>query len=117
MTTYNLRSASPAKTHADAVVVGVLKAEKGVELAPGAEDVAKAYGRKLRPLLATLDVTGKAGEVTKVPTARHHLLASADSRRAGVRGRRQGLPPGGRGRGTGRHERRVGGRGAAGRHP
>ena len=68
MTTYNLRSASPAKTHADAVVVGVVKAEKGVELAPGAEDVAKAYGRKLRPLLATLDVTGKAGEVTKVPT-------------------------------------------------
>ncbi len=45
------------------------KAEKGVELAPGAEDVAKAYGRKLRPLLASLDVTGKAGEVTKVPTA------------------------------------------------
>ena len=68
MTTYNLRSASPAKTHADAVVVGVVKADKGVELAPGAEDVAKAYGRKLRPLLATLDVTGKAGEVTKVPT-------------------------------------------------
>ncbi len=69
MTTYNLRSASPAKTRADAVVVGVVKAEKGVELAPGAEDVAKAYGRKLRPLLATLDVTGKAGEVIKVPTA------------------------------------------------
>ncbi|MFL6003960.1 MAG: M17 family peptidase N-terminal domain-containing protein, partial [Nocardioides sp.] len=68
MTTYNLRSASPAKTHADAVVVGVVKADKGVELAPGAEDVVKAYGRKLRPLLATLDVTGKAGEVTKVPT-------------------------------------------------
>jgi len=69
VTTYNLRSASPAKTHADAVVVGVVKAEKGVEVAPGAEDVAKAYGRKLRPLLATLDVTGKAGEVTKMPTA------------------------------------------------
>jgi leucyl aminopeptidase len=69
MTTYNLRSASPAKTRADAVVVGVVKAEKGVELAPGAEDVAKAYGRKLRPLLAALDVTGKAGELIKVPTA------------------------------------------------
>jgi len=68
VTTYNLRAASPAKTHADAVVVGVVKADKGVELAPGAEDVAKAYGRKLRPLLATLDVSGKAGEVTKVPT-------------------------------------------------
>jgi leucyl aminopeptidase len=69
MTTYHLRSASPAKTRADAVVVGVVKGDKGVELAPGAEEVAKAYGRKLRPLLATLDVTGKAGEVTKVPTA------------------------------------------------
>jgi leucyl aminopeptidase len=68
VTTYNLRSASPAKTRADAVVIGVVKAGDDVELAPGAEDVAKAYGRKLRPLLATLDVTGKAGEVTKVPT-------------------------------------------------
>ena len=37
-------------------------------LAPGGEEVAKAYGRKLRPLLSTLGVTGKAGEVVKVPT-------------------------------------------------
>ena len=69
MTTYTLRSANPAKTRADAVVVGVLQTAKGAELAPGGEEVAKAYGRKLRPLLATLGVTGKAGEVTKVPTA------------------------------------------------
>ncbi|HEU4812018.1 MAG TPA: leucyl aminopeptidase [Nocardioides sp.] len=69
MTSYTLRSASPAKTRTDAVVVGVLQTAKGAELALGGEDVAKAYGRKLRPLLSTLGVTGKAGEVVKVPTA------------------------------------------------
>lgn len=68
MTTYNLRNASPAKTRADAVVVGIVQHEKGADVAPGGEDVAKAYGRKFRPLLATLGVTGKAGEVHKVPT-------------------------------------------------
>lgn len=68
MTTYILRSASPAKTKADAVVVGVVKSAKGPTLAAGGEDVAEAYGRKLAPLLATLGVTGKAGETAKVPT-------------------------------------------------
>ncbi|GAA1808337.1 leucyl aminopeptidase [Nocardioides hankookensis] len=68
MTTYTLRSASPAKTKCDAVVVGVVQAAKGAELADGADDVGKAYGRKLRPLLATLGVTGKTGEVVKIPT-------------------------------------------------
>lgn len=69
MTSYSLRTASPAKTRSEAVVVGVVQGRKGAELAPGAEDVARAYGRKLRGLLATLDVTGKAGEVARVPTA------------------------------------------------
>ena len=69
VTSYTLRNASPAKTHTDAVVVGVVQDKKGAEIAPGGEDVAKAYGRKLRPLLSTLGVTGKAGEVVKVPTA------------------------------------------------
>ncbi len=68
MTTFTLRHASPAKTKTDAVVVGVVSAAKGVALAPGGEDVAKAYGRKLNPLLASLGVKGKAGEVVKVPT-------------------------------------------------
>ncbi|WP_182526562.1 leucyl aminopeptidase [Nocardioides dongkuii] len=68
MTSYTLRNASPAKTRADAVVVGVLQGADGATLADGGDDVAKAYGRKLRPLLATLGVTGKAGEVVKVPT-------------------------------------------------
>jgi leucyl aminopeptidase len=68
VTTYHLRTASPAKTRADAVVVGIMKHDKGPRIAPGGEDVAKAYGRKFQPLLATLGVTGKAGEVIKVPT-------------------------------------------------
>ena len=69
MTSYSLRKANPAKTRADAVVVGVVQDKTGVALAPGGEEVAKAYGRKLPALLATLGVTGKAGEVVKVPTA------------------------------------------------
>ena len=69
MTTYVLRSASPAKSKADAVVVGVLAASSGPTLAAGGEDVAEAYGRKLSPLLSALGVTGKAGEVVKVPTS------------------------------------------------
>jgi leucyl aminopeptidase len=68
MTTYTLRTANPAKTRADAVVVGVLSTGGGPTVAPGGEPVAKAYGRKFAPLLSALDVKGKAGEVVKVPT-------------------------------------------------
>ncbi|KQP66939.1 MULTISPECIES: leucyl aminopeptidase [unclassified Nocardioides] len=68
MTTYSLRNANPAKTKADAVVVGVVSSGDGVVLAPGAEAVGEAYGRKLRPLLAMLALTGKVGETTRVPT-------------------------------------------------
>lgn len=68
VTSYTLRSASPAKTRCDAVVVGVVQSSQGPELVEAGADVAKAYGRRLRPLLSTLGVTGKAGEVVKVPT-------------------------------------------------
>ena len=68
VTSYTLRSASPAKTRCDAVVVGVVQGAKGPELAEASADVASAYGRKLRPLLSSLGVTGKPGEVVKVPT-------------------------------------------------
>jgi leucyl aminopeptidase len=67
VTTYHLRGASPAKTRADAVVVGAWKDARGVRLAEGADDVASAFGRSLRPLLSTLGFTGKAGEVTRIP--------------------------------------------------
>ncbi|NYG55646.1 leucyl aminopeptidase [Nocardioides perillae] len=69
MTTYAVRSASPAKSKADAVVVGVVQGPDGPVVAPGGEDVAKAWGRKWRPLLTSLGVKGASGEVTKVPTA------------------------------------------------
>ncbi|MGA8257960.1 MAG: leucyl aminopeptidase [Nocardioides sp.] len=69
MTTYTLRSANPAKSKADAVVVGVL-AGKAPSVAPGGEEVAKAYGRGFAPLLASLGVTGRAGELVKVPTSK-----------------------------------------------
>lgn len=65
MTTFALRTASPAKTKAEAVVVGV---RPDGTLAPGAEDVAAAYGRKLSGLLATIGAKGRPGEVAKVPT-------------------------------------------------
>jgi leucyl aminopeptidase len=69
VTSYHLRGASPAKTRADAVVVGAWKTASGATLADGAADVGTAFGRTLRPLLSTLGFTGKAGEVARVPTA------------------------------------------------
>ena len=68
-TNYALRNASPAKTRTDAVVVGVVMTDKGPVLAEGGADVAAAYGRKLRPLMSSLGVTGKAGETTRLPTS------------------------------------------------
>src|SRR5690606_32332596 len=53
---------------ADAVVVGVLRTPKGPVLAEGAEDVTAAFGRKLRPMLSSLGITGKAGEAQAIPT-------------------------------------------------
>ncbi|NYG57298.1 leucyl aminopeptidase [Nocardioides daedukensis] len=69
MTTYTLRSASPAKTRADAVIIGVASTPKGLIAAAGGEDVSEAWGRKFRPLLQSLGFSGKAGEVAKIPTA------------------------------------------------
>jgi leucyl aminopeptidase len=73
MTSFALRTASPAKTRAEAVVVGVVpgtgRRAGSARLAAGGEDVAAAYGRRLAPLLATLGLSGKPGEVAKVPTS------------------------------------------------
>src|SRR3546814_17268049 len=69
VTTYTLRSASPAKTRADAVIIGVATTPRGLIAAAGGEDVSEAWGRKFRPLLQSLGFSGKAGEVAKIPTA------------------------------------------------
>ena len=66
--TYSLRAASPAKTRADAVVVGVVSSDDGPRLCSSAQDITEAYGRKLRPLLSSMGVKGTAGEVVKLPT-------------------------------------------------
>jgi len=78
VSTYTLRNASPAKTRCDAVVVGVVQAgtgkgsaaKGGLEVAPGGEDVAAAYGRTFRPMLASLGFNGSVGEVAKLPTGK-----------------------------------------------
>ncbi len=51
------------------MVVGVLSTDKGPVLCDEAAEVGEAWGRKLRPLLSSLGVTGRAGESVKVPTA------------------------------------------------
>ena len=66
--TYTLRSASPAKTRVDAVVVGITATDKGPVVCDAGAEVAAAWGRKWRPLLSTLGVSGKAGETTLLPT-------------------------------------------------
>ena len=68
MTSYTLRKGNPDKTRADVVVVGVARNSKGPVVAAGGEPVAKAYGRRFSSLLASLGVTGKAGEVFRVPS-------------------------------------------------
>jgi leucyl aminopeptidase len=68
VTSYHLRGASPARTRADAVVVGAWQSTNGVSLADGAGEVGSAYGRSLRPLLSTLGFTGKPGDVARLPT-------------------------------------------------
>ncbi len=66
--TYQLRNASPARTRADAVVVGILDGPKGPVVAPGGEDVAEAFGRRWKGLLSSLGVKGKAGETHRIPS-------------------------------------------------
>ncbi|HMU36510.1 MAG TPA: hypothetical protein PKA04_06770, partial [Marmoricola sp.] len=59
MTTITLRTGSPANTKVDVVVIGVAQkpsksakdASTELEVAPGGEAVAEAYGRKFVPLL------------------------------------------------------------------
>ena len=69
MTTYTLRKGNPAKTRTDLVVIGVSRTSKGdLQACVGSEEVAAAYGRKFRPLLASLGFRGDHGEVLRMPT-------------------------------------------------
>ena len=68
MTSLSLTSSSAASAKTDAVVVGVVKGPKGLGLARGSEDVAKAFGKNLLPALAGLGATGAKEEVTRLAT-------------------------------------------------
>lgn len=64
---------SAATAEADAVVVGLLPGDDpdgkgGPRLAPGADEVDAAFGGGLADLLAVVGATGKADEITKLPT-------------------------------------------------
>jgi len=61
--------ASARATEADALIVGVVQGADGPRPAPGAGDVDDALGGTLTDLLTALDATGRAEEVTKIPTA------------------------------------------------
>ncbi|MGP3984391.1 leucyl aminopeptidase [Streptomyces sp. KR80] len=68
MTALTLSTSSATTLRADAVVIGVAKGEKGPVVAPGAEDVDKAFDGKLATVLETLGASGGEGEVTKLPS-------------------------------------------------
>ncbi|MGL5825808.1 MAG: leucyl aminopeptidase [Nocardioides sp.] len=68
MTSYSMRSDNPAITRTDVMVVGLIQAADGPELAPGAEGIAAAYNGTLDSVLAALGARGKPSEIHKVVT-------------------------------------------------
>jgi leucyl aminopeptidase len=68
VTTLTLTSSKPSGLRADAVVVGVQKSGDGLVVAPGGEDVAKAFKGKLAETLTALGAKGDPGQVTKLPS-------------------------------------------------
>jgi leucyl aminopeptidase len=67
-TTVTAVSASPLSLDVDAIVIGVVEGEDGPRLAQGAAEIADALGGELPRTLAVLGATGKAEEVTKLPS-------------------------------------------------
>jgi leucyl aminopeptidase len=67
--TIHTSEASARAIEADALIVGVVQGADGPRPAPGAGDVDDALGGTLADLLTALDATGRAEEVTKIPTA------------------------------------------------
>ncbi|TDD61723.1 leucyl aminopeptidase [Actinomadura rubrisoli] len=68
MTSISLDSAAPAGLDVDAIVIGVSPAEAGAVPAAGSEGLDQALDGRLADALRALGATGKAGEVTKLPT-------------------------------------------------
>ena len=66
MTTVSLTKTALSDVKADAIIIGVAKGASGLELAPGAADVDKAFKKRLVPALVGLGAKGGAGEITKL---------------------------------------------------
>jgi leucyl aminopeptidase len=71
VSTVALSSSKPTGLKVDAIVVGIVKdagakGGAGIALAPGAEEVDKAFKGRLAATLVALGATGKENEVTKV---------------------------------------------------
>ncbi|MES9542677.1 leucyl aminopeptidase [Actinomadura sp. NPDC000600] len=68
MTSISLDSADLAGLDVDAIVIGVAPAEAGAAPAAGAEALDRAMDGRLADALGALGATGKAGEVTRLPS-------------------------------------------------
>jgi leucyl aminopeptidase len=68
VTTITLSSADPTGLKVDAVVIGIAQGDGDPTLLPGAEPVDAALSGSLVTTLRQLGATGKADEVTKLPT-------------------------------------------------
>jgi leucyl aminopeptidase len=68
MTRISLTKSPLAELNVDALIVGVASKGNSLTLAPGATGVDKALKKRLAAALSDLGATGKANEVTKLPT-------------------------------------------------
>jgi leucyl aminopeptidase len=68
VTTLTLSSADPTGLKVDTIVIGIATGPDDPTLLPGADAVDAALGGSLAATLAQLGVTGKADEVTKLPS-------------------------------------------------
>ncbi|WP_149257460.1 leucyl aminopeptidase [Actinomadura sp. K4S16] len=68
VTSISLDSADLAGLDVDAIVIGVAPAEAGAAPAAGAEALDRAMDGRLADALGALGATGKAGEVTRLPS-------------------------------------------------
>ena len=66
VTTVTLSNAKASSLKVDALIVGVTTGPRGVELAPGAEEIDKAFKGRLAATVEALGGSGKKNEITKV---------------------------------------------------
>jgi leucyl aminopeptidase len=68
MTRISLSNTPLAEANVDALVIGVANRNGSLEVVPGAADVDKAMKKRLATALSELGASGRAGELTKIPT-------------------------------------------------